>query len=145
MEKPKYNYRIVHDWLNKHYGRANKCENPSCTKKSNVFEYCLLKGNTHSRDRSKYIMLCRSCHRIYDNIDKDGQEIAKPIAGRYNHNLILGPKAKKKPVVLLPDNIRFESGKELADYLNADKSSVYMVLSGKRKSLYGKQIIYADN
>lgn len=143
--EPKYKYRIIHSWLNKHYGKADKCENENCKGKSNVFEYCLRQGKPHERNRDNYIMMCRSCHRRYDMYDKNPHDIAKPIAGKYNQNLYLGPISVMKPVILLPDQLYFASGKELADHLGADKSSVYMVLSGKRKSLYGKKIVYASN
>lgn len=145
MNKPKYHYRIVHDWLNKHYGKANKCESDHCTHKSNIFEYCLKKGKDHDRDRENYLMLCRSCHRKYDMTEKMKKVLSDRIAGKYNKNLLLGPKSRQRRVLLLSEGKVFESGKELAEYLGADKSSVYMVLSGKRKSLYGHKIEYADS
>ena len=143
--KPKYHYRIVHDWINKHYGKATHCDNPECKGISNKYEYALIHGMEHDRKRDNYIMLCRSCHRKYDLTKDKSAIISKHIAGKYNDKLKLGPIAKQKPVILLPDNIRFKSGKLLADYLKSDKSSVYMVLSGKRKTLYGKSIIYAND
>lgn len=143
--KTKYHYRIVHSWLAKHYGKADHCENPECNGKGIVFEYALKIGHEHDRNRDNYLMLCRSCHRNYDMTDEKKAKISSYIAGKYNDKLYLGPIAKQKPVILMPDNLRFDSGKLLADYLKADKSSVYMVLSGKRKSLYGKTVMYADN
>lgn len=145
MDKPKYYYRIVHDWINRHYGKANKCQNPNCKNKSKVYEYCLKRGREHDRNINNYIQLCRSCHRLYDMTDELKKKLTERIAGKYNENLSLGPISKQKSVVLVEEDKVFESGKQLADYLGCNKSSVYMVLNGKRKTIYGKHIIYADN
>lgn len=143
--KPKYHYRIVHTWISEHYGKATKCENPECEGRSKVFEYCLIHGKEHEREISNYKQLCRSCHRKYDNINKNPMDIAKPIAGKFNHNLKLGPEAKKQKVKIEGTTEIFNSGKELADYLGCHKSSIYQVLSGKRKTIYGKKVVYASN
>ena len=145
MDTPKYHYRIVHDWINRHYGKANKCENPSCKQVSSTHEYCLRKGMAHDRNIKNYIQLCRSCHRKYDMTPKQKEVSAKHLAGKYNKYLSLGPISKRKSVLLVEENKVFASGRELADYLGCHKSSVYMVLSGKRKTLLGKHIVYANN
>jgi len=99
MKKPKYFYRIVHDWINKHYGKANKCENPNCIGKGKRFEYALRKGYEHDRNIDHYIQLCSSCHRIYDLTEEKRIQISKHLAGRYNENLKLGPISRiGKPV-----------------------------------------------
>ena len=59
-------YTGIHIWLNKKFGKANKCENSNCDKSSTHFEYALIKGKKHKRRRNHYIMLCRKCHRNYD-------------------------------------------------------------------------------
>ena len=144
MNKPKYHYRIVHDWLNKHYGKANKCENPLCKNNGKRFEYALKKDYQHEKNRDNYIMLCSSCHKKYDLTEEQIERLSQ-FAGKYNKYLKLGPIAKRKSVILLPDNILFESGRELADYLGVTKSAIYMVLSGKRKSILGYKVKYADS
>ena len=131
-KKPKNYYRIVHTWINKHYGKASICENLECNRISTVFEYCLRKNMQHERNRDNYIELCRSCHRHYDMTDTLKAKMSKHLAGKFNKNLNLGPLAKMKKVILIEDNKVFDSGKELATYLGCDKSSVYHVLSGKR-------------
>lgn len=140
MNKPKHYYRMVHDWLNKHYGKANKCENESCKNKSKVFEYCLRKGQEHARDISKYIKLCRSCHRSYDLTDEKIKKLSIHIAGKYNENLKKGSLSRKVKVLIIEDNLIFNSGKEVADYLGCNKSSVYKVLNGNRKTICGKHL-----
>jgi hypothetical protein len=145
MKTPKYYYRIVHDWINLHYGKAHKCENPICNGKSKTFEYCLKKGKQHERNIENYFQLCRSCHRLYDMTPESKVIISGYIAGKFNENLKLGPIAKQKRVILIDENKTFNSGQELATYLGSNKASVYMVANGKRKSLYGHKIRYADN
>lgn len=145
MDTPKFNYRIIHTWINKHYGKADRCDNPNCPHKSNTYEYCLKNGKNHDRNIDNYIKLCRSCHRRYDMTTEKKQILTERVAGKYNFNLSLGSIASKKPVILVEENKYFSSGKLLAEYLKCDKSSVYTVLSGRRKTIYGKHIIYADN
>ena len=62
-------YYAIHIWLKNNYGKANKCENPSCEKKSKRFEWALLKNKIHSHNRKNYWMLCKSCHTRYDEIN----------------------------------------------------------------------------
>lgn len=64
-------YFGVHQWLRKVYGKADRCENKNCLKKSGTFQWALLKGHKYVRDRKSYMMLCRSCHSRYDNIKRN--------------------------------------------------------------------------
>ncbi len=65
-----------HKWLDNHFGKPQICENPHCLKKSKVFEWCLKRGGSYSRNRKDYLRLCRSCHRKYDwNEAKRGLKI----------------------------------------------------------------------
>lgn len=72
----KASYAAKHMWIKKHYGSANKCENPECKcKNPKRFEWANISGLYH-RERSDYIMLCPSCHRKIDkgNFCKYGHE-----------------------------------------------------------------------
>lgn len=62
-----YNYNSAHKWLVYHFGKASKCERCG-TQKSSKYEYALLKGKKHSKNRDNYIELCASCHKSYDKI-----------------------------------------------------------------------------
>jgi hypothetical protein len=74
----KVSYFGLHSWIKRTYGKANKCENPSgCVyprKTPNCkellspkkFEWANISGEYH-RDRSDWIMLCCSCHHLFDN------------------------------------------------------------------------------
>lgn len=64
----KVGYKALHRWLKDNFGKANKCENPKCPKKSQKFEWSLIKGKEYSHRRKNFRMLCRSCHCKYDNL-----------------------------------------------------------------------------
>jgi len=66
-------YHRIHNWLNYYYGKADKCENIHCPKKTDYFTYALIKGKKYEKKRSNFIMLCRSCHAIYD-LTKEGMK-----------------------------------------------------------------------
>jgi len=60
-------YFRIHNWLAYHHGKAFKCENQSCNSESpKRYEWALLKGKEHKRNRNNYVQLCPSCHRKYD-------------------------------------------------------------------------------
>ena len=143
--KPKQHYRIVHSWLHKHHSKPTQCKNPECSGDGKRFEYALRHGFEHERCIDNYIQLCSKCHRNYDMTEAKGLLAAAHLAGKYNENLTAGPETCKKKVLLISENKIFYSGQDLADYLGCSKSSVYHVLSGKRKSIYGHKVTYADN
>lgn len=57
-----------HQYLYHHYGRPQACENPFCSGRSKIYEWCLKPGRTYSHNRSDYFRYCRSCHRKLDKI-----------------------------------------------------------------------------
>lgn len=61
-----HSYRNIHMWLFDNYGKADRCENPSCKGNGALFEWSLIKGKEYKKDRSNFQMLCSACHRIYD-------------------------------------------------------------------------------
>ena len=67
-QKKEVTYTRIHGWLIKNFGKADKCENKKCERKSKTYDYALKKGETYARDRKRYFMLCRSCHIKYDAI-----------------------------------------------------------------------------
>lgn len=62
----KVSYVGIHSWLIRNYGKANMCVGTDCTKKSQNYDYALIKGKRYKRLRNVFIMLCRSCHIKYD-------------------------------------------------------------------------------
>ena len=74
-------YRRFHQWLDKNFGKANKCENKKCTYpqitarkkilyKPSRFHWALLSGKNYQRKRENYVMLCALCHSRYDVMGK---------------------------------------------------------------------------
>lgn len=59
-------YSGIHLWLIKTFGKATRCENLLCEKKSKNFDWALIHGNDYKRLREVFMMLCRSCHVRYD-------------------------------------------------------------------------------
>ena len=64
-------YHAVHKWLENHYGKANKCENPQCEGLSNKYHWSKLRDKPYKHDRKNFWMLCAKCHRNYDITGKE--------------------------------------------------------------------------
>lgn len=62
-------YQAIHKWLKKHHGKADRCENQECNKKSNTFVWAKIHGKEYTHERSNFWMLCLSCHTTYDMTD----------------------------------------------------------------------------
>ena len=57
----------VHQWIRKHYGRANRCESESCDGETGyTFHWSLLKGKEYENKRKNFWQLCPKCHYHYD-------------------------------------------------------------------------------
>lgn len=67
------NYNSLHWWLRRKYGSATLCESKSCTKKSKMFHYALIKGKEYERNIHNFMQLCQSCHTKYDST-KEGRK-----------------------------------------------------------------------
>src|SRR3990167_1971568 len=57
----KIKYSAIHKWLKLKLGKANKCENKKCLKKSKTFDRALIKGKKYKRNEKNFWQLCRSC------------------------------------------------------------------------------------
>lgn len=68
-------YSALHKWLRKTFGKPDRCENPKCSGKSNVYEWANVTG-IYNRDIKNYKKLCKSCHI---KIDRWGYEIGKEL------------------------------------------------------------------
>jgi hypothetical protein len=74
----KASYFAKHMWIQRKYGKADRCENPDCVyprwstdgkrymKAPKMFNYALIHGCEHDHNRDNYWRLCVSCHRNYD-------------------------------------------------------------------------------
>jgi hypothetical protein len=59
-------YSGKHHRIRAIYGKANKCESEKCNGKSCVYEWAN-KTNLYLKNRKDWLMLCKSCHKIYDS------------------------------------------------------------------------------
>lgn len=59
-------YQEIHHWLRKNFGKATKCDNKDCTKKSVSYQWALRTGFEYYFKRKSFQMLCRSCHAKID-------------------------------------------------------------------------------
>jgi len=106
----KAKYWAKHRWLDRNYGKPDRCEN-NPEHKSKVYDWANISGE-YKRDRSDYKMLCRSCHIRYDRrkacfkghertikntiIDKHGTRICKICKKIKDHRYYLKHKEKLK-------------------------------------------------
>ena len=70
-------YFAIHKWLLRHYGKADKCENTNCEKKSKIYQWALRKDKEYKHKKENFIMLCQNCHRNYDKNKNWNQNISK--------------------------------------------------------------------
>ena len=64
--KKKITYRTLHEWINRNYGKANKCSNSKCKKTSICYDWALIRGKKYKRNINNFIQFCRICHHKYD-------------------------------------------------------------------------------
>lgn len=69
----KVGYDALHDWVNRHKGKALLCEH--CGKDHGRIEWAN-KSHKYKRDLSDWVSLCKPCHNKYDNIRK-GKSVIK--------------------------------------------------------------------
>jgi len=65
-------YDALHDWVNRHKGKACKCEN--CGNDKGRIEWAN-KSHEYKRDLEDWIQLCKKCHYAYDDIKKGKSKI----------------------------------------------------------------------
>jgi hypothetical protein len=62
FKKTGYGYHAIHDWVNRHRGKAVVCE--YCD--SDKFVQWANKSHEYKRDLEDWLSLCRKCHVKYD-------------------------------------------------------------------------------
>jgi hypothetical protein len=68
------NYSAVHYWLRYNFSSPDRCENRECKRISNNYTWAKIHGKTYKKDINNFIMLCRSCHTVYDIKNKKYEE-----------------------------------------------------------------------
>lgn len=97
-------YDAIHQWLNTHYGKANMCTGNKCLRISQTFQWALIKGKKHKHNRNNYMMLCSSCHRIYDQKPEWHQKAQNTREAKGNH--VAGWNRGKKMPKSMGEKIR---------------------------------------
>lgn len=59
-------YRSLHNWIVRMLGKAKKCENKECSRKSKSYQWSLIRGRKYEKRLSNFRQLCASCHKRYD-------------------------------------------------------------------------------
>lgn len=59
-------YGKIHSWLRGNFGKATKCESPTCKGGCNTFHWAVKREREYDYDRSAFWQLCASCHSKYD-------------------------------------------------------------------------------
>jgi len=114
MTAQREGYRKLHHWLVNNFGKAHMCEKGDCRiDQPKRFEWALIHGKTYEYNRNNFMMLCPSCHRIYD------YEILTEEEKRKFHEWKKGrtPNNIKKIQQFTKDGILF------ADYTSIKKAS----------------------
>jgi hypothetical protein len=88
-------YHAIHKWIYKNYGKAIKCENIDCEKRSNDFEWALSKGKKYEYKRENFIQLCKSCHIKYDFTEQGRKSIKRFFKGRKQTKKHIAKRVKK--------------------------------------------------
>lgn len=78
----------IHRWINKWYGRADKCvsksHDPSIIVKK--YDWALIKGKEYDKNIRNFKMLCRSCHIKYDYTDERRRKTSEITTSRHAKN-----------------------------------------------------------
>lgn len=96
-------YYAVHKWLNRNYGKADRCENPNCqaNKKYKSYQYALLKGKKYEHKRENFIMFCPKCHFAYDDTKERREKQSETLKGRKltkKHKIAISKGMKSKNI-----------------------------------------------
>jgi hypothetical protein len=127
MDEVRFNtYSGKHRAIYEKYGKANKCEAIDCSKKSNLYEWALIKGRNYSSNREDYTMLCKSCHKKYDMNLETIRRVRK---------------TSNKPVFQYSTSGVFirewESATQASKHLNINRGNITGNLVGQRKTTGG--------
>lgn len=71
-------YNRVHEWIRREYEKASFCESENCKMKSKKFEWALKKGKRYAKKKDNFLMLCISCHSLYDGKGKRMTPLKRP-------------------------------------------------------------------
>ena len=125
--KPNREYHRIHAWIKRNYGKANKCESSNCKKISTSYHWALKKGFNYEKARENFIMLCQSCHKIYDMNDLVRDKMSKSKQGEKHSR----SKLTDAQVIEIRKNYSFRKNtcKKLALQYNVCEHTILYILN----------------
>lgn len=127
----KNQHAVIHTWLRRKFGSANKCENPLCTGKSKYFHWSLIKGKLYERNRDNFQMLCASCHVSYDWNEYDRQYMRNLPQEVYDR-----AAASKRGRKVSPERL-----KQMSERMKGAGNPMYGVrMTGEKSHMFGKNL-----
>lgn len=75
-------YKAIHTSIIRKFGKACFCQNINCPKKSNRYEWALIRGAKYDRNPANYLWLCKDCHTAYDFRNLEiiiGSDLRRPV------------------------------------------------------------------
>jgi len=143
-------YASIHHWLRKNYGRADKCELKSCSKRVPRFAWALKNGCEYERKRKNFMMLCNSCHAIYD--ETGGWNRGKVMNDKYRA-ACKASMGKRKIQYSIPINQYDKNWKFIRSFCSVNDAlksldrlgsgTISMALTGSRRTAFGFKWKYA--
>ena len=142
MKRRTSEYEILHTWIRKNYGSANKCTfcNDVNAKR---YEWALIHGFEYAKDINNFMQLCNSCHQKYDTTDEKRQKVSLRMKGKKVSDLtkqkISISKFKLCFSAISPNGIElaFTGLGDIVKRFNISKGNVHQAINGKRKSVNG--------
>lgn len=110
-------YKSVHFWLRKKYGKATFCEAENCAGKSKVFQWAKLPEVSYEKKRENFIRLCSKCHANMDNSPASSER--KSLAHR----------TKKSPAPPVPVTRRGNGRRAIVSFLEGTQVATFPSLS----------------
>ena len=135
----KESFRVanVHQWLRSKYGSANKCEHYACMGESKHYDWSLIDGKKHEKNRNNYRMFCRSCHFKYDwkNGRFDSQKKILPrygvLNGSRNGKVMCKFNQEEISNIRALVNMGYKSQKEVSMIYRVHPSTISLIITGK--------------
>src|SRR5687767_7154438 len=95
-------YSNHHHKLKRRFGKASKCENPSCTiVNPKQYHWAIKNGvSSYTLERNDYLELCASCHKKYDFKPEYCVRMSEARKGKCSHN-------KRRIVMMITEDDHF--------------------------------------
>ncbi len=114
-------YDTKHDWMERHYGKIQKCEAIDCDKSSKKFDWANISGK-YKRERTDWKRLCRKCHKKMDYLSNS--------RGERNGNAKFNTFQIKR-IKLMKEITPFMKYTSIATIFNVHPSTIRSIFTGR--------------